>query len=179
MRVKILNILTKMIIPTPIGDLIGIASANGLFILTFKEEQDFIDAKIERFYKNPVFLDNHLKTLEITNIWLKSYFSNQNPTFQNPPLPPFDLQGSDFSKKTWCALSLVPYGTTQSYGELAIEVSCYKAHRAIGKTVGNNPIAIIIPCHRILGANGSLTGFRSGLERKKWLLKHENLKYKI
>jgi methylated-DNA-[protein]-cysteine S-methyltransferase len=81
--------------------------------------------------------------------------------------------GTPFQRDVWKALRKIPTGTTTSYGQLAAKIGRPTASRAVGAANGANPIAIIVPCHRVIGANGSLTGFASGLPRKKWLLKHE------
>ena len=81
--------------------------------------------------------------------------------------------GTDFQKSVWAALRGIPAGTTESYGGLAQRLGCPKAVRAVGGANGANPIGIVVPCHRVIGADGSLTGYGGGLPRKKWLLAHE------
>ena len=82
-------------------------------------------------------------------------------------------EGSDFQRKVWRALCGIPFGETESYGGLAKRIGNGNASRAVGLANGKNPIGIIVPCHRVVGANGSLTGYGGGLERKQWLLEHE------
>jgi methylated-DNA-[protein]-cysteine S-methyltransferase len=82
-------------------------------------------------------------------------------------------EGSAFQKKVWQALLDIPFGETESYGQLARRIGNEKASRAVGLANGRNPISIIVPCHRVIGANGSLTGYGGGIERKRWLLEHE------
>lgn len=81
-----------------------------------------------------------------------------------------DLVGSAFQKKVWKALRTIPYGETRSYGQIAIQIDAPGAFRAVGLANGHNPIGIIVPCHRVIGANGSLTGYGGGLDRKRMLL---------
>ncbi len=81
--------------------------------------------------------------------------------------------GTDFQRKVWAALRAIPVGTTVSYGQLAARIERPAAVRAVGAANGANPIPIIVPCHRVIGADASLTGFGGGLERKRWLLAHE------
>ena len=92
-------------------------------------------------------------------------------------LKQFDLPlagaGTGFQKTVWAALQEIPYGETQTYGQLASRIGNQKASRAVGLANGRNPIGIIVPCHRVIGANGSLTGYAGGIERKQWLLAHE------
>jgi methylated-DNA-[protein]-cysteine S-methyltransferase len=86
---------------------------------------------------------------------------------------PLDLQGTEFQVAAWRALADIPYGHTASYGQQAASIGRPKAVRAIGGANGRNPVAIVLPCHRIVGADGSLTGFGGGIAVKKWLLDHE------
>ena len=83
---------------------------------------------------------------------------------------PLDLQGSDFQRRVWAALLCIPAGTTTSYGALAQHIGAARAVRAVGAAVGRNPVSVIVPCHRVVGADGSLTGYAGGLERKQALL---------
>jgi methylated-DNA-[protein]-cysteine S-methyltransferase len=84
-----------------------------------------------------------------------------------------DLSGTEFQRRVWNALRTIPYGETRSYGEIADQIGAANAFRAVGLANGRNPIAVIVPCHRVIGANGSLTGFGGGLERKSALLELE------
>ena len=86
---------------------------------------------------------------------------------------PLDLRGTEFQVAAWRALADIPYGHTASYGQQAASIGRPKAVRAIGGANGRNPVAIVLPCHRIVGADGSLTGFGGGIAVKKWLLDHE------
>ena len=100
---------------------------------------------------------------------LDAYFNGMLHVFDVP----LDAVGSDFQKKVWAALSQIPFGKTRSYGEIAKAIRQPKASRAVGLANNLNPIAIIVPCHRVIGANGSMTGYGGGLPRKRWLLEHE------
>jgi len=100
---------------------------------------------------------------------LNAYFVGRLRAFELPLAP----NGTDFQRRVWSALREIPFGTTISYAELARRVSSAAAVRAVGAANGRNPIPIIVPCHRVIGTNGSLTGFGGGLHRKQWLLRHE------
>ncbi|MCB9895042.1 MAG: methylated-DNA--[protein]-cysteine S-methyltransferase [Planctomycetes bacterium] len=100
---------------------------------------------------------------------LEEYFAGARTSFDLP----LAAQGTDFQRNVWKRLCEIPYGRTASYGELAARIGNPKASRAVGAANGRNPIAVIVPCHRVIGADGSLTGFGGGLERKQWLLEHE------
>jgi methylated-DNA-[protein]-cysteine S-methyltransferase len=100
---------------------------------------------------------------------LAAYFAGTRTTFDIP----LDPAGTPFQQRVWEALCAIPYGTTRSYSELARRLGDLRATRAVGAANGRNPIPIIVPCHRVVGANGALTGFGGGLDRKRWLLEHE------
>lgn len=100
---------------------------------------------------------------------LQAYFAGELTAFELPIEP----RGTEFQRRVWSSLQEIPYGETISYGELARWVGNPKASRAVGLANGRNPVAIVVPCHRVIGADGSLTGYGGGLERKVWLLEHE------
>ena len=101
--------------------------------------------------------------------WLDRYFAGERPAVCELPLAP---QGSAFRQSVWTILCQVPYGHTVTYGEIAKRLGC-KSAQAVGGAVGHNPISIIIPCHRVLGADRGLTGYAGGTDKKIWLLRHE------
>ena len=100
--------------------------------------------------------------------WLDAYFAGERPDAADVPLAP---RGTAFQLRVWDALLAIPYGETRTYGELAAELG--SSPRAVGAAVGRNPISVIVPCHRVLGAGGSLTGYAGGLDRKQALLELE------
>lgn len=100
---------------------------------------------------------------------LKAYFNGELKTFDLP----LDPKGTSFQQKVWKALQSIPYGETVSYGDLATQIERPTASRAVGAANGQNPLPIVVPCHRVIGANGKLTGYAGGLKIKKSLLDHE------
>lgn len=100
--------------------------------------------------------------------WLDIFFSGRQPDFT----PQISLQGTDFQLRVWHALMEIPYGQTTTYGDLARRLGCRSA-QAVGGAVGRNPIAVIVPCHRVIGSDGSLTGYAYGVEYKQYLLQIE------
>jgi len=102
---------------------------------------------------------------------LDEYFAGQRREFELP----LRLGGTEFQRRVWGELEEIPYGETWSYGQLASRIGKPRASRAVGLANGRNPISIVVPCHRVIGADGSLTGYGGGLERKRWLLAHEGL----
>jgi len=103
---------------------------------------------------------------------LTDYFAHRRQTFDLPIDRPA-LGGTAFQQRVWAELEKIPFGLTISYGELAQRIGKPFASRAVGLANGRNPISIIVPCHRVIGANGSLTGYGGGIERKRWLLDFE------
>lgn len=142
---------------SPFGTLIMVSDGTSLTELRFTKP--FTEAK-NQSQDLPVFVE--------TRRWLDRYFSGSNPQ----KLPPLKPQGTAFQQKVWQELLKIPYGETTTYGTIARRLNCRSA-QAIGQAVHRNPIAIIIPCHRVIGADGSLTGYASGLEIKLQLLKIE------
>ncbi len=136
----------------------------GLWIDGQKHYGSTIDTLTEERANLPVF--------DYVRRWLDIYFSGHEPDF----LPPLSLKGTPFQQRVWKELLTIPYGQTITYGELARRIGCRSA-QAIGGAVGRNPISIIVPCHRVVGTNGSLTGYAGGLDRKRALLELEQKNY--
>ncbi|MDR1613720.1 MAG: methylated-DNA--[protein]-cysteine S-methyltransferase [Planctomycetota bacterium] len=116
----------------------------------------------------------HVPVFDLVGLWLDEYFNGSNPRTNLPLAPP----GSRFRQEIWNLLLDVPYGETTTYGDIAKIIAGRRRARtmsaqAVGGAVGHNPISIIIPCHRVLGGSGSLTGYAGGLAMKQWLLNHE------
>jgi len=148
----------------PIGELI-VAEKDGLIVYVTLEgdAEKGIPAEYER-RETPV-IKKAAKQLE-------EYFAGKRKEFDLP----LGFCGTDFQKKVWAALLSIPYGETRSYGDIAKQIGNPKACRAVGMANNRNPIAVICPCHRVIGADGSLVGYGGGLERKEYLLKLEGAK---
>jgi methylated-DNA-[protein]-cysteine S-methyltransferase len=114
--------------------------------------------------------DDFIAPFPETKQQLAAYFAGSLTEFNLP----LQMQGTTFQQRVWSALTAIPFGTTISYGELAQQIGQPKASRAVGLANGRNPLSIIVPCHRVIGANGKLTGYGGGIERKQWLLNHEH-----
>ena len=117
----------------------------------------------------PVAREQSSPVLEQTAAQLAEYFTGQRRTFDLPLAP----RGSGFQQLVWRALTQIAYAETASYGEIARKIGRPAASRAVGAANGKNPISIIVPCHRVVGADGTLTGYAGGLPAKRWLLAHE------
>lgn len=118
------------------------------------------------FGNKECYAENESPLLQEAKKQLEEYFAGNRREFDLP----ISLHGTDFQQKVWNALRAIPYGTTLSYGEVAAKIGNPKASRAVGGANNKNPIMIIVPCHRVIGANGSLVGFGGGLSAKEYLL---------
>ncbi|KXL53994.1 methylated-DNA--protein-cysteine methyltransferase, constitutive [Anaerotignum neopropionicum] len=137
--------------------------------LVLGEEEGFlIRLSFQEAIKTPYIIEK-TPLLEQAEEQLEEYFQGQRTTFSLP----LKLKGTEFQKKVWQALQEIPFGTTASYGEVARRIGNPKAARAVGMANNKNSIAIIIPCHRVIGSNGKLVGYGGGLEKKVFLLEHE------
>ena len=151
-------------IPSPVGELTLVASVQGLAAILWENDDP------DRVRLHPVTEDlNHPILLEAQK-QLNEYFAGSRQAFSLP----LDFVGTEFQKKVWAALLTIPFGETRSYLQIATQLENPKAVRAVGAANGKNPISIIAPCHRVIGSNGTLTGFAGGLEAKAYLLKLES-----
>lgn len=156
--------LVKRIYSSPIGDLSLVANERGLIGAWFVGQKHFERGLTEESKPG----SSHL--LNQASAWLDNYFAGEQPVFDLPVA----VRGTAFQEKVWAELAQIPYGQTVTYKQLADKLNC-KSAQAIGGAVGKNPLSIFIPCHRVLGSDGQLTGYAGGLDRKEWLLKHEKL----
>ena len=156
---------------TPFGELLIGSFDDKLCLLDFRyrNKRDAIDNRIQNNLKAS-YVEYEDDIIKKTKKQLSQYFNMQRKEFDIPLL----LVGSDFQKSVWNALLEIPYGTTTSYLELSKSIGNEKAVRAVANANGANAIGIIIPCHRIIGSNGQLTGYAGGLDKKKKLLDLEN-----
>ena len=144
---------------TPIGTAKIVGDANGIQSVSVLDE----DSSIALEEKTP-------KELQECVTQLDEYFNGNRKTFDLKLNP----QGTEFQQKVWTALTNIPFNKTRSYLEQSKQLGDVKAIRAVASANGKNPIWIIIPCHRVIGSDGSLTGYAGGIWRKKWLLEHES-----
>lgn len=145
---------------SPVGALTLTANASGLTGVWFDTD---------RHLQNRSGWQQDDAALSPVREQLQEYFAGSRQQFTLP----LAAQGTAFQQQVWAALCAIPYGETRSYGEQARAIANEKAVRAVGLANGKNPIGIIVPCHRVIGANGTLTGYAGGLDRKRWLLAHE------
>lgn len=157
---------------TPIGEMIGVSNDLGICLLEFRDKKD-IDAALRRLERDfgEVIETGQNHHLDLLTQELTAYFMGKLTEFSVK----VSTHGTVFQNAVWSALQTIPYGQTKSYGEIAKLIRNPDSVRAVGAANGNNRIAIIIPCHRVIGSNGKLTGYAGGLWRKEWLLKHEGI----
>ena len=164
------NVLVYQRFDAPLGPIVAIASEKGLCLLEFGDrrmlESEFADLQ-KRL--SAVLLPGKNEFTEEAVRQIQEYFAGTRKTFSVPLHAP----GTEFQQRVWAALREIPFGEMRSYGEIASAIGDPKAVRAVGTANGMNRIAIMIPCHRVIGADGALTGYGGGLWRKDWLLKHE------
>ncbi len=160
--------LTQFTLPSPMGTLTVVMNGDALCALEFEGHEDrgarllakgYDDAEIETVEPDPK-----------VKAALEAYFDGDITAVDALPTA---ARGTAFERSVWDALRKIPAGRTASYGEIAAKLGRPGASRAVGRANGLNPIAIVVPCHRVIGADGTLTGYASGLQRKEWLLRHE------
>jgi len=162
-------------VASPLGDILLSAEGGRLVGLELRDRSDGLleERGVDRYGKGP-----HGESpegygpgdvLERASEEVRAYFAGALTRFQVPLAP----RGSPFELAVWKALEQIPYGQTASYGEVAAWIGRPSGARAVGGAVGRNPICLVVPCHRVIGADGTLTGFGWGLDRKRWLLAHE------
>jgi methylated-DNA-[protein]-cysteine S-methyltransferase len=151
------------IIPSPVGALKLVASDKGLAAILWENDNpkrvrlgDLVESP-----DHPILLRAERQ--------LREYFAGTRTAFDLD----LDFAGTQFQKQVWAALCTIPFGETRSYADIARAIGRPKAVRAVGAANGRNPISIVAPCHRVIGANGDLTGFAGGLDTKQYLLSHE------
>jgi methylated-DNA-[protein]-cysteine S-methyltransferase len=175
MNVKPPETFTLDRLQTPIGIALVVTDAEGaLRALDWEDYEPRMRQLMRLQYGAPV-LRNARAPADIRAA-LSAYFAGEFAC-----LDPIEwrVAGTAFQRKVWTALRTIPAGTTTSYGALAAQLDMPTALRAVGHANGSNPISIVLPCHRVIGANGSLTGYGGGLQRKRWLLEHEGVVLKV
>lgn len=151
---------------SPLGEMLIVSDGEAICGVWFYGQKHFKSTVVEK-----TIPEDNLSIFKQTKQWFEDYFNGKNPqiNFQLKP------EGSKFRQKVWKILSEIPYGETLTYGEIASKISPNMSAQAVGGAVGHNPISILIPCHRVLGRDGKLTGYAAGLDKKIELLKIENI----
>jgi methylated-DNA-[protein]-cysteine S-methyltransferase len=156
------SVLIRRHYDSPLGQLALVASERGLRAVLWPNDQP---ARVPL----PALVTGASPVLDEACAQLDAWFAARRTTFDVP----FDLIGTAFQVAAWLALATIPYGTTRSYAQQATALGRPTAARAVGAANGRNPLSIVLPCHRVIGANGALTGFAGGIDAKRWLLEFE------
>ena len=151
-------------VASPLGPLTVLASDNGVHAIAFESDQtEQAKINLSRAADHPI--------INAVDEQLAMYFDGALKVFDLP----LDLRGTDFQKRVWKLLREIPFGQTQTYGDIAHALGNAGASQAVGAANGKNPVAIVVPCHRVIGASGHLTGYAGGMDKKKFLLTHEGV----
>ena len=178
--------LRRTILATPIGDMLAIASDEALCALEFVNERrnERLEARRVNWFPPHTLEEGSTRAIDRAREWLAEYFSGHGtnagrraPRSSGKTPVPLAMYGTEFERRVWNTLLGIPPGETTTYGAIARQLGNVGASRAVGLANGSNPIAIIVPCHRVIGSSGDLTGYGGGLERKRWLLAHERDKF--
>lgn len=148
--------------PSPLGELTLASHDGGLCGIYFPEHRNVPEMKL--------WTNDDGMRFDRVRVWLDQYFEGN---FKQPAPMVSWISGTPFQTKVWTQLTAIPVNQCETYGKLAEDLGVPKAARAVGSAVGRNPISILVPCHRVVGSNGNLSGYAGGQERKAWLLQHE------
>ena len=154
---------------SPVGELTVAARGGRVCLLHFGGRDVHVDRALTRWYAGEPISDAADPAGAVSA--LRAYFAGDLHAIDSVPV---DLNGTPFQQRVWTALRGIPAGRPVSYGSLARTIGAPAAVRAVGAANGANPVAIVVPCHRVIGSNGTLTGYGGGLDRKRWLLQHEH-----
>ena len=155
-------------IASEIGTILIVSDGESLCALDYGDYEDRMKTLLQRRYERLRFHD--ATDPQGFSSRIRSYLAGHYDAIDDLPV---NTGGTPFQRRVWSALRTIPVGTTVSYGEMAVKLGKPAAYRAVGMANALNPVAIVVPCHRMIGGNGALTGYAGGLERKRWLLEHE------
>jgi methylated-DNA-[protein]-cysteine S-methyltransferase len=175
MRAKPPEIFGLDRLPTPIGTALLVTDTAGVLRALDWEEYEPRMRQLLRLQYGAVVLEDGRSPGDLRAA-LKAYFKGDLDRLKAIK---WRVAGTPFQHKVWTALAKIPAGTTMSYGALAAKLNAPKAIRAVGHANGSNPISVVVPCHRLIGANGTLVKYGGGLERKRWLLEHEGVTLRV
>jgi methylated-DNA-[protein]-cysteine S-methyltransferase len=161
--------LSRIRIDSPLGTLIAVQSDKGLCDLDFTDRWETKLGRLSKRFGDDLRFNDGADPFEIVSV-LASYFDGDLHAFDDVPV---DVDGTSFERAVWSALRQIPVGSTWSYRDLADRVGNAAACRAVGSANGRNPVAIVVPCHRVVRGDGTLGGYAGGLDRKRHLLAHE------
>jgi methylated-DNA-[protein]-cysteine S-methyltransferase len=155
-------------VETPIGDMILVAKDGALLMLEFRDSEDRVTREMRARF-GEVELQEASNPFGLSDI-IRDYFAGNLHAIDNLIT---DGGGTEFERRVWKEMRSIPTGTTVSYGDIAKKLGDINLSRAVGIANARNPVAIVVPCHRVIGSDGTMTGYGGGLHRKEWLLRHE------
>jgi methylated-DNA-[protein]-cysteine S-methyltransferase len=155
-------------VPSPIGTILLVTDGQSLRALDFLDHESRLHQLLRLQYGS--YALSRIRDAGVPGRSIEAYFAGDVAALDRLSMR---TGGTEFQRLVWAALRLIPPGTTTTYGQLAARIGRAKASRAVGRANGANPVAIVVPCHRVVGADASLTGYGGGLDRKAWLLAHE------
>lgn len=156
---------------TPIGEMVILADHDGnLRVVDWTDHEERMRHSLQLHYDKDGFTLESVRNPSGLTQAIRSYFAGELKAIDTLPV---QTAGTPFQREVWHALRNIPCGTTVSYATLAERIGRPTAVRAVGLANGSNPVGVVVPCHRVIGSNGSLTGYGGGIERKQWLLEHE------
>jgi len=158
-------------INSAIGTLLIVTDGEKLCALDFADYEPRMMKLLQKRYGSFDF--QYVNNLQGFSSRIQAYFDGDCTSLNNIPI---SIGGTVFQQQVWLALRTIPWGKTVSYADLARKIGKPTAYRAVGMANSLNPVALVLPCHRVIGANAALTGYAGGLERKRWLLNHEGVK---
>ena len=162
--------LKSAIINTPLGNMISIGDENSIYLLEFTDLHNLEhELELVKFHTKSEICTGKTESINQLENEIRQYFDGKLDKFTVP----LKLIGTEFQQRVWNELSNIPKGTTSSYIDIAIKIGKPKAFRAVANANASNKIAIIIPCHRVINANGNLGGYAGGIKRKEWLINYE------
>lgn len=168
---EVLHLLMNRV-ATPIGELLLVADHDGnLRAIDWTDHEDRIHRSLRLHYGEDGFRIESVRDSSKLAHAIDRYFAGELTAIDTLPV---QTAGTPFQREVWGALRKIECGATVSYGQLAEQIGRPTAVRAVGLANGSNPISLVVPCHRVIGSNGSLTGYGGGIERKRWLLEHES-----
>lgn len=163
------NVLTASWLDTPLGPMLAIANDEALYLLEFGDQKG-LERKLDRLKTTAAIIPGSTPPIRSIENELALYFEGKLSKFKTPLF----LSGTPFQISVWNELKKIPFGKTKSYADIAHAIQKPKGYRAVAQANGANPVAIIVPCHRVINESGELGGYSGGIWRKQWLLDHEN-----
>lgn len=170
-KMTVVHVLDRAELGTPLGPMLALASSAGVAFLEFttRDRMSRLSRRLERWFDVHEIRDRRGPHVRAAEAWLDAYFAGEFAA-----APALDLRGTPFELAVWAHLSRIPAGTTSSYAQVAAGLGHPNKARAVGAANGANPVTLIVPCHRLVGSSGGLTGYGGGLDSKRWLLQHES-----